>query len=192
MRNRFKLRVLGVIAVLTAWVAGHAAYGQARKGTQMGPCSTSNLPAQIQSKLTTDYAGWKMVTPGLFHASDLRIWNGDHGKECPGMITGKFSDNQIGYVLNLIERQNGKTRQQVLYFHPGADGFSVEIVVPPAIVKGELQVIVKTPPEKLDDAAQTQPHPAIKTDSVSVSEVGSWPTIYYWEQGRIHKIETGD
>ncbi|HTC92823.1 MAG TPA: hypothetical protein VK699_05170 [Terriglobales bacterium] len=192
MRNRLRLRMFGVAALLTLFVAGEAGYGQAKKGTQTDTCSTANLPEQIQNKLATSYTGWKVVTPAMFNASDLHIWNSDHSKECPGMITGKFSDSQVGYVLNLIKRENNRTRQQVLYFHPSADGYGVEIVVPPAIVKEELQVIVKTPPEKLADAAETQPHPKIKTDSVSVSEVGSWPTIYYWEQGRIHKIETGD
>jgi hypothetical protein len=40
MRNRFKLRVLGVIAVLTAWVAGQAA-------SSFGACLSSKyrLPA---------------------------------------------------------------------------------------------------------------------------------------------------
>src|SRR5690349_11309521 len=116
MRNRLRLNMFGVAALLTLFAAGEAGYGQAKKGMQTDICSTANLPEPIQNKLATGYTGWKIVTPALFNASDLHIWNSDHGKECPGMITGKFSGSQVGYVLNLIKRENNKTRQQVLYF----------------------------------------------------------------------------
>src|SRR5260370_31576870 len=108
MINRLRLRMFGVVALVTLFVAGEAGYGQAKKRTQTDTCSTANLPEQIQNKLATGYTGWKIVTPALFNASDLRIWNSDHSKECPSMITCKFSYRQIAYFLNLVKLENNR------------------------------------------------------------------------------------
>src|SRR5215471_17538173 len=62
MKNKFRLRMFSVAVVLTALLAGQVGYGQAKKGTQTDPCSTASLPAEIQNKLTTKYAGWKILT----------------------------------------------------------------------------------------------------------------------------------
>ncbi len=49
----------------------------------------------------------------------------------------------------------------------------------------EIQVVIKQPPGKYEGEN-------IKTDSVSIGGVEAWPVIYYWKQGRLLKIYTGD
>jgi hypothetical protein len=198
-RNRFGLGVFGVVAILTTLVAGQASHGQAQNGTPTDPCAMTNLPAGIQNKLTTKYAGWKIVTPALLHSlnpvqwTDAKDWSmsggfviggfsGDRSKTCPGMVAGKFSDdNQTGYFVNLIRRQNGKTWQRVLYFHPNADGFSVETVVVPSRIKpaDDAEVEIEKMPREM---GLREYH--IKTDSMVMGE----SLIYYWRQGRLKKI----
>jgi hypothetical protein len=197
MRNRFGLGVFGVVAVLTALVAGQASHGQAQNGTGADPCAMTNLPAEIQNKLTTTYAAWKIATPALLHSLNPKWWpdpkkwsimgglvNPDFSKECPGMVTGKFSDdNQIGYFVNLIRQQDGKTWQRVLYFHPSADGFSVETVVVPSRIKATNQRVLEKMPKEIGLR-----YHRVKTDSVCFygPEDLSF-TVYYWRQGRLKK-----
>jgi hypothetical protein len=185
MRKRFGLGVFGVVAVLTTLIAGQASHGQAQKGMPTGPCSPANLPAEIQNKLTTKYAGWKIVTPDLLSSENRRYWLKDHPKDCPGLVTGTFSDdNQVGYVLNLISRRKG---EQVLYFHPSRDGFSVEILEPMDPTVAALPLEAHLSIEKL---APGKYEAAIKTDSVMVTWLESSGTeTFYWKHGRRHVIQ---
>lgn len=73
------------------------------------PCDVKNLPDQIQSSLTGEYAGWKVVIPSTLEASDRGTWLENYSKECPGLIRGEFTGDNEGYVLNLIKRASGKT-----------------------------------------------------------------------------------
>ncbi|HTD23960.1 MAG TPA: hypothetical protein VK738_14985 [Terriglobales bacterium] len=186
MRNRFGLGVFGVVAVFATLVAGQASHGQAQNGTETDPCAMTNLPAEIQNKLTTTYAAWKILAPALLTTSEgRRYWLKHHPKECPGILTGTFSDdNQVGYVLELTRRKKGEIWQQVLYFHPSRDGFSVEILNPSRVVDPNFPVSIdKLPPDR-----------SVKTDQVYVTlgdEDGSGVT-FYWKQGRRHKIFSGD
>jgi hypothetical protein len=38
------------------------------------PCDVKNLPEQIQSSLTGDFAGWKVVISSTLEASDRGTW----------------------------------------------------------------------------------------------------------------------
>jgi hypothetical protein len=191
MRNRFGLSVFGVVAVFAALVAGQASPGQAQKGTPTDPCATAKLPAEIQNKLTTKYAGWKILTRALLYSDqEICMASDDTCKECPGMVTGKFSDdNQIGYFVNLIKQQNGKTWQRILYFHPSAGGFSVETVQAPSRIEDLQNLEVLEKMSKKDGRRYYH----IKTDSVWVRATGEsrW-RVYYWRQGRLKKIEVDE
>jgi hypothetical protein len=184
MKKRFGLGVFGVVAVLTTLIAGQASHTQAQKGTSADPCAAAKLPAEIQNKLTTQYAGWKILTPALLATSDDRRLK-HHPKECPGILTGTFSDdNQVGYVLELTRRKKGEIWEQVLYFHPSRDGFSVEILYPSEVVDPRYPVSIDKLP----------PYRSVKTYQVLVTlpdEDGDG-VIFYWKQGRRHKIRTGD
>lgn len=42
--------------------------------SQADPCSAITLPKQIQQKLATDYAAWRIVTPDVFDSDDRELY----------------------------------------------------------------------------------------------------------------------
>ena len=152
------------------------------------PCDLKNLPEQIQSSLTGDYAGWRIVTPNALETSDRGTWLESYSKECPGIIKGKFSGDQEGYVLNFIKRLNGKTLQQVVYFEPNGSGFSPVVIFPSTAIK-IVTVIRKFAPGKYkpSDGGKSL---FIKTDTIGISQIDAWAEVYYWDGSSFRKMVT--
>jgi hypothetical protein len=154
------------------------------------PCDQKNLPDQIQASLTKDYAGWKIVTPSTLETSDRETWLENYSKECPGIIKGKFSGDQAGYVLNLIKRLNGKTFQQVVYFEPDESSFSPVVLFPSTAIK-IVTVIKKFAPGNYKSANGGRSH-LIKTDTIGISQIDAWTEIYYWDGSRFRTMVSSD
>ena len=154
------------------------------------PCDVKNLPEQIQSSLTGDYAGWKVVIPSTLEASDRATWHENYSKECPGIIKGKFSGDSEGYVLNLVKKAPGKTLQQIVYFEPNESGFSPVVIFPSTAIK-IVTVIRKFAPGKYkpSDGGKSL---FIKTDTIGISQIDAWTEVYYWDGARFHKMVTSD
>ena len=154
------------------------------------PCDVKNLPEQIQSSLTGDYAGWKVVIPSTLEASDRATWRENYSKECPGVIKGKFSGDSEGYVLNLVKKAPGKTLQQIVYFEPNESGFSPVVIFPSTAIK-IVTVIRKFAPGKYKPSNGGKSL-FIKTDTIGISQIDAWTEVYYWDGARFHKMVTSD
>jgi hypothetical protein len=154
------------------------------------PCDLKNLPEQIQSSLAGDYAGWKVVIPSLLEESDRRTWLDNYSKECPGLIRGKFTGDNEGYVLNLIEKAPGKALQQVIYFEPKENGYSPMVIFPSAAIK-TITIIRKFAPGRYKPANGGKSL-LIKTDTIGISQIDAWTEVYYWNGSGFRKMVTSD
>jgi hypothetical protein len=156
--------------------------------TRADPCSDIKLPEQVQEKLSTAYAGWKIMTPALLPDYDRSGWRECCAKECPGLIQGKFTDEAQGYAVNLVRKTRAKTFQQIVYFRPAKTGFDV-VTIGPSSAVDVVSVIRKGPPGRYRDHYTGK---AIKTDRdvVIVSEIDAGAVAYYWDGTRFRFVHT--
>lgn len=154
------------------------------------PCDVKNLPEQIRSSLSGDYAGWKVVVPNTLEASARGTWLDNYSKECPGLIKGKFTGDSEGYVLNLIRKTPGKTLQQVVYFEPSENGYRPVVIFPSTAIK-IITVIRKFAPGKYKPAGGGKSL-LIKTDTIGISQVDAWTKVYYWDGSRFLTMVTSE
>ena len=157
-------------------------------------CIPSNLPLKIRTKLATNYAEWKIVSPEMLDNDDRDTWIERYSKECPGMIDGDFSNEGKSYILNLLNESNGKKQQQVLYFRPIDDGFKVVVVVPPFEVKA-VRIIRRYGPGKYRPFEGNRPPKepvVIKTDTVGLSDMSAGTVVYFWKNGRFDSVITDE
>jgi hypothetical protein len=154
------------------------------------PCDVKSLPEQIQSSLTGDYAGWKVVIPSTLEASDRGTWLENYSKECPGLIKGKFTGDHEGYVLNLVKKAPGQTLQQVIYFEPNESGYSPVVIFPSTAIK-IVTVIRKFAPGKYKPANGGKSL-LMKTDTIGMSQIDAWTEVYYWDGSSFRKMVTSD
>jgi hypothetical protein len=154
------------------------------------PCDPKNIPRQIQASLYADYAGWRIVTPSALEASDRETWLEDYSKECPGIIKGKFTDVDEGYVFNLIQKRGGKTFQQVVYFQHHDDGYITQVLLKPQAISIVL-VIRLFAPGRYKDVTNGKSL-MIATDTIGLSQIGSGTVVYYWDGTIFRRIVTSE
>lgn len=154
-----------------------------------GACDSVTLPTEVKSTLEKDFEGWSVVTPQLLSSPDDRqIWNENYSKECPGIISGHFTGQQIGYAINLV-RGGGKTlEQQIVFFEPTREGFRKLVVEPPSHVD-IVTVLRKFAPGvyKSPDSGRSV---KVGFDTIGVSEIEAGTVVYYWDGKEFRHIET--
>jgi hypothetical protein len=58
----------------------------------------------VRSTIEKEFGRWNFVTPELLSSPDDRqIWNQNYSGECPGIISGHFTGQEIGYAINLAK-----------------------------------------------------------------------------------------
>jgi hypothetical protein len=154
-----------------------------------GACDSITLPTQIKSALEREFSGWNVVTPELLTSPDDRqIWNENYNSECPGIISGHFTSQKIGYAINLL-RGSGKTlEQQIVLFEPTGEGFKKLVIDPPSHVD-VVTVLRKFAPGvyKSPDSGRSV---KVAFDTIGVSEIEAGTVVYYWDGKEFRHIET--
>ena len=152
------------------------------------PCSDFKLPLEVQQKLSTAYAGWKIVTSALLPAEDRQTWLECCARDCPGIIRGRFTDDADGYVVNLIRTTGEKRFQQIVYFRPTRDGFDI-ITVCPSAMRGPILVISKGPPGTYKDGYTGRTVKA-QRDVIFTAQIDGRAWVDYWDGSRFRDITT--
>jgi hypothetical protein len=147
------------------------------------------VPTQIKDTLEREFSGWKVVTPELLSSpDDHQIWNENYSSECPGIISGHFTSQEIGYAINLV-RGSGKTlEQQIVLFQPTRKGFKKLVLDPPS------HVAVVAVLRKFAPGVYTSPDSGhsvdVGFDTIGISEIEAGTVVYYWDGKRFKHIET--
>jgi hypothetical protein len=154
-----------------------------------GACDSITLPKEVRSTLEKEFAGWSAVTPELLSSPDDRqIWHENYSSECPGIISGHFTGQRIGYAINLV-RGSGKTlEQQIVFFEPTREGFSKLVLDPPSHV-AVVTVLRKFAPGvyKSPDSGRSV---KVGFDTIGISEIEAGTVVYYWDGKQFRHIET--
>jgi hypothetical protein len=154
-----------------------------------GACDSITLPTQIKGTLEREFAEWNVVTPELLTSSDDRqIWKENYNRECPGIISGHFTGQKIGYAINLV-RGSGKTlEQQIVFFEATREGFKKLVLDPPSHVD-VVTVLRKFAPGvyKSPDSGRSV---KVAFDTIGVSEIEAGTVVYYWDGKEFRHIAT--
>jgi hypothetical protein len=133
--------------------------------------------------------GWNAVTPDLLSSPDDRqIWNENYGSECPGVISGHFTGQEIGYAINLVRGSEKTLEQQIVFFEPNREGFRTLVLDPPSHV-GVVTVLRKFAP-----GVYTSPDSGrsvkVGFDTIGISEIEGGTVVYYWDGKQFRHIKT--
>lgn len=154
-----------------------------------GACDSITLPKEIRGTLDEEFVGWKIVTPELLSSPDDRqIWNENYSSECPGIISGHFTDQRVGYAINLI-RGSGKTlKQQIVFFEPTHEGFKKLVLDPPSHV--DVVTVLRKFAPGVYKSPETGRSVKVGFDTIGVSEIEAGTVVYYWDGKQFRHIET--
>lgn len=182
MNERTVVRLFGIyLTLLLACVSGSWA----------GACDSIVLPKVVAQSLRKDYAGWRVVTPGLLSSSDDRqIWCTNYRSECPGIIQGRFTSRRTEYVLNLIKGKGKTLEQQIVLFEPRKTNVRRIVLDPPSHVD-VITVIRKFAPGRYQDPDSGRSI-EIPLDTIGVSEIEAGTEVYYWNGKRFDQITTSE
>jgi hypothetical protein len=154
-----------------------------------GTCDSVTLPTDVKSSLEKDFVGWSIVTPELLSSPDDRqIWKENYSSECPGIISGHFTGQKVGYAINLV-RGSGKTlEQQIVFFAPTREGFRRLVLDSPSHV-AVVTVLRKFAPGvyKSPDSGRSV---KVGFDTIGISEIEAGTVVYYWDGKQFRHIET--
>jgi hypothetical protein len=154
-----------------------------------GTCDSITLPNEIRSTLDKHFADWKIVTPELLSSADDRqIWNENYSSECPGIVSGHFTGQDIGYAINLIRGSGKSLEQQIVLFTPTHEGFKKLVLDPPS------HVDVVTVLRKFAPGVYKSPESGravkVEFDTIGISEIEAGTVVYYWDGKQFRHIQT--
>ncbi len=173
-----------------------ATFGRTSAAQPSAACSDAALPAPINEALKANFAGWRPLRVSDLDGDDPKLWLQEHPKECPGIATGHFESlDSVSYALLLMpvaEKSAVGPWQLVILKHrlngtslawkrlercEGKDCFA--------------PVIYAAPPGKYGGFDETK-SVHLKLDGIGVEFIQKASYIFYWSEGRYHKIDTSD
>jgi hypothetical protein len=90
------------------FLVGEVAIGSTAVATKVKPCTLESLPDELQVRLRTDYASWKIQDfPSLSVKAKAR-WHSERRQpgqmepNCPGVAVGEFRTSQLSYAILLV------------------------------------------------------------------------------------------
>jgi len=153
-------------------------------------CGIDRVPAQLQSAVAKEYAGWRVLMLSDLSSFDRSEWQDHYHKECPGLIKGKFIDSSDSYVLNLIRKQAGRTYQEIVLFRQGELRFEGKVLSPQTAVD-RLTVIRRFPAGEYKSVRSGKPI-RITVDTIGIAEIGAWTVVYYWDGTLFRSLVTSE
>jgi hypothetical protein len=161
------------------------------RGSWAAACDSTVLPAQIKTALQTEFesVGWKIVTPELLTSPDDRkIWDQNYSRECPGVISGHFTGEKVGYAINLVKGAKKGLEQQIVFFAPTREGFR-KLILSPSMQVATVSVLRKFAPGtyRSPDSGHSV---KVGFDTIGLSVIEGETIVYYWDGKGFQRIET--
>jgi len=195
--TRNHMRPFLAVAVLTLAIGiPRATPGQTSPVQPPAACREAALPDSISQALKANFAGWRPLRVSDLDGDDPKIWLQEHPKECPGIATGHFENpDSVSYTFLLVplEQRGGVGPWQIVVLGSGSSAapFAWKRLERCAGKDCFAPVIYRKPPGKyvgFDDTKSVH----LKLDGIGVEFIQKSSYIYYWSEGRYHKIDTSD
>ena len=89
--------------------------------TKVKPCTLESLPDELQVRLKTDYASWKIQDFSNLSAKAKARWHSERPLECPGVAVGEFKTDQISYAVLLVPIEKSDAAYRLVIFTLSGD-----------------------------------------------------------------------
>jgi hypothetical protein len=115
--SRLVLPVMGLVLFGAASSRFYGRQSTPSKYSNKGkPCTLESLPDELQVRLRTDYASWKIQDYAGLHEQAKVRWLSERPLECPGIAVGEFRTNQISYAVLLVPVEKPDAAYRLLIF----------------------------------------------------------------------------
>ena len=153
------------------------------------------LPAPINEQLRAKFPLWRPKQLSDMDNGDQQLWlKGPNGKQCPGIVIGHFENaDDLSYAVLLVPQSNPRGGHKIVVFSKGPtkDVYSVRLLDHAEGQTYSGLVISKAEPGKYADWENTKSI-QIKLDGLNVEWMEQGAQLYYWSNGRYHKLQTSD
>ena len=100
-------------------------------------CETRQLPSDIQSRLSKDFANWMVQSPENLSQQAKSSWAAGKNLGCPGIATGFFrNSSQSSVALLLVPSEHPDAAYRFVVFNPQSGSGFEELVVEKSDVHG--------------------------------------------------------
>jgi hypothetical protein len=164
---------------------------QASRGERR-PCNVSQLPSEIQTRISTDFRAWEVQsTENLNHAARLR-WEGEQSSGCPGIAKGSFKDStQTSYAVVLVRSDRRDSAYKLVVFsHQKGSSAYEESIVEKSDRGGSDFFIRQVPVAKFFNETSKKKFHVHATEAILMidsAENEYEADIYFWSDGCFHQ-----
>jgi hypothetical protein len=169
--------------------------------TQISPtqhataCDDSALPASVRDLLKAQFPEWRPKRVSDMDSEYQQLWlSSVHGEECPGIATGHFETvPELSYAILLVPKSNPSGGHKVVVASKGEpkSTYTWKLLDHAEGQTYSGLVISKAPPGKYSDWENTKSI-RLKLDGITVEWMEKGAVLYFWSEGRYHKIQTSD
>jgi hypothetical protein len=157
-------------------------------------CSDELLPAPVRTSLQNNFDGWRPKRLADLSGDDLELWTKNQPNDCPGIAIGHFerSDALTFAVLLVPKPEPGAGYKLVIFIEaPGTNAFTWKLLEHYEKKDSFAPVIWKLPPGKYTSYTSGK-SVHLTLDGLNVEWIEQSSYIYYWFEGRYHKIWISD
>jgi hypothetical protein len=94
------------------------------RANKVAPCTLESLPKELQGRLKTEFASWRIQDLGDLSVTAKERWEGERrtpGRTeplCPGFATGYFKTDQLSYAVLLVPNEKPDAAYRIVIFTP--------------------------------------------------------------------------
>jgi hypothetical protein len=153
---------------------------------------TANLPLFIKKELIKSFPEWRVKVIADLDSMHHDVWAKVKHAESPGIITGRFKDNDTSdYVLLLVPKQKNRNDYMVVLFSKSGNGQEHDYHQIAAEKNQILErVVINKIPAGTRVGAEEQLE--LKNDGIQVEDLEVGSIIYYWFFGHFNKVIESD
>ena len=102
------LRGVVIASFVLVFLAGEIGICPTAVATKVKPCTLESLPDELQVRLRTDYASWKIQDFSSLSPKAKARWHGERPHpgqmepDCPGIAVGHFKTDQLSFAVLLV------------------------------------------------------------------------------------------
>lgn len=192
MRILHVLALLALVATSLLSTAPHAPVVAAQEPPKSGKAA---LAVPVDTLLKAKFPEWRPKQLSDMGADDQQLWlNGPNGRDSPGITIGHFEfPDELSYAVLLVRKSDPSGGYKLLVFSKGPtkDAFTWKLLDHAEGQTCSCLVISKTEPGKYSDWENTKSI-RLKLDGIQVEWMEKGAVLYFWSEGRYHKIQTSD
>jgi hypothetical protein len=150
-----------------------------------------NASSSIREHLLREYPDWKLVGVGDLLPHHRELWAGEHAKECPGLVLGRFEPTGKWLAAALIVPSSANDQRAKLILIKENNRKYYFKILADIGQRGPTPVLFKSPAGKYKswDGSLTV---RTRYPVISLVSYESSATVFYWAGGKFHQLQVSD